>query len=353
MSYLFSKRTIFLFGTIGTYTFFERSFMNKASLLSDSEYITDYKKVISLFGRSRSRFLGKLLNIYLPVSIRRKIYGFLINNYLYTDSSLSGCSKDEKIKKFEEKHASSLDSYKSIGELFTRSIRPSEIVFQDFEDPNSISSPCEGRIIEFGEINSDKCVQVKSSTFKVSELLQENFDSLVDSSNLYYAIIYLSPKDYHRFHSPSNIEIRSVRHISGECFPVFKGIASRLNNLFSINERVVIKSEWEHGKMYIVAVAAHGVSDIKLFCVPNLKTNQRELGPNYLEKSKTGQFIEYSDFKNCINQGKYLKGDELGLFNLGSTIILVFQAPKKFKFDVDKGAKLKLGQILGKVLDNQ
>ncbi|KAL3129025.1 putative phosphatidylserine decarboxylase [Cryptosporidium hominis] len=330
--------------------------MNRTSFLSDSEYISDCKKIFfyrSLFGRTRSRFLGKLLNINLPVSIRRKIYGFLINNYLYKDSSFSAYSKDEKIKKFEEKHANSLDSYKSIGELFTRSIRPSEIVFQCLEDPNSISSPCEGRTIEFGEINSDKCIQVKSSTFKVSELLQENFASLTNSSNLYYMIIYLSPKDYHRFHSPTNIEIKSVRHISGECFPVFKGIASKLNNLFSINERVVIKSEWEHGKMYIVAVAAHGVSDIKLFCVPNLKTNQRGSNLNYLRKGKTGQFIEYSDFKNCKNQGKYLKGDELGLFNLGSTIVLIFQAPENFKFDVDRGIKLKLGQIIGKVLDSQ
>lgn len=276
----------------------------------------------------------------------------MINNYLYTDSSLSGYSKDEKIKKFEEKHTGSLDSYRSIGELFTRSIKPSEIVFQDFEDANSISSPCEGRIVEFGEISSDKCVQVKSSTFKVSELLQEKFASLVESSNLYYAIIYLSPKDYHRFHSPSNIEIKNVRHISGECFPVFKGIASRLNNLFSINERVVIKSDWEHGKMYIVAVAAHGVSDIKLFCVPNLKTNQRGMGPNYLLKDNSAQLIEYSDFKNCRNQGKYLKGDELGVFNLGSTVIVIFQAPENFKFNIDKGEKLKLGQIIGKVLND-
>lgn len=291
--------------------------------------------------------MGKLLNINLPVSFRRKIYGFLVNNYLHADPSLSGLSREEKIKSFEEKHASSLCSYKSIGELFTRSIRPSDIVFQGLDDPNSISSPCEGRIVEFGEIRSDKCVQVKSSTFKVSELLQENFASLVDSSSLFYVTIYLSPKDYHRFHSPNNIKIGNVKHISGECFPVFKGIASRLNNLFSINERVVINSKWEHGKMYIIAVAAHGVSDIKLFCVPSLKTNQRGFGPNYF--SNNGNLIEYSNFNDCKNQGSYLKGDELGLFNLGSTIILVFQAPENFKFYVDKGEKLKLGQIIGKV----
>ncbi|KAJ1606187.1 putative phosphatidylserine decarboxylase [Cryptosporidium canis] len=325
--------------------------MNKVPLSKNSDYVSDYKKIFfyrSLFGRSRSRFLGKLLNINLPVPLRRKIFGFLVNNYLYDEHSYNGQSREDKIKQFEERHANSLDSYKSIGELFTRSIRPSDILFQGLDDPNSISSPCEGRVVEFGEIYTDKCVQVKSSTFKVSELLRENFGSLVDSSNLFYVTIYLSPKDYHRFHSPSDIEIKNVKHISGECFPVFKGIASKLNNLFSINERVVINSKWEHGKMYIIAVAAHGVSDIKLFCVPNLQTNQRGFGPNYLT-GNNGKIVEYSNFKSCTNQGNYLKGEELGLFNLGSTIILVFQAPKDFKFTVDKGEKLKLGQIIGKV----
>lgn len=98
--------------------------------------------------------------------------------------------------------------------------------------------------------------------------------------------------------------------------------------------------------MYIIAVAAHGVSDIKLSCVPNLKTNQRGFGLNYL--GRNGHLIEYSNFNNCENQGNYHKGDELGLFNLGSTIILVFQAPENFKFDLDKDEKLNLGQIIGK-----
>ncbi|KAF7455809.1 phosphatidylserine decarboxylase [Cryptosporidium felis] len=346
----FPGKIAFFFGTIGVYKYFEKSFMNKISLSVDKEYISDDKKIFlyrSFFGRSRSRFLGKLLNIELPLPFRRRFYGFLINNYLSNDFELGRCNESERVRRFEERLTKTLDSYKSIGEFFTRSIRLENIEIQDVENVNSISSPCEGKMVEFGKIKSDKCVQVKSSTFKVSELLNESFESLTSSSNLHYAIIYLSPKDYHRFHSPANIKVLNIKHISGECFPVFKGIASSLNNLFSLNERVVIESKWEHGKMYIVAVAAHGVSDIRLSCVPKLRTNRRR-GPNNSINGKS-QIIEYNDFQGCQNKGKFMKGEELGFFGLGSTIIVIFNAPENFSYTVEKGAKVKLGSVIGKV----
>ncbi|KAH8741907.1 hypothetical protein FG386_003034 [Cryptosporidium ryanae] len=275
----------------------------------------------------------------IPIGIRRILYGFIINNYLAENSGIR-TSVQGKIDYFEKRFTKPLESYNSIGELFTRAIKPSEIKIHEIDDYKSSSSPCEGKIIEFGRILSNKCIQLKGSTFLISELLQENFESLIENSNLYYSIIYLSPKDYHRFHTPSKIKINLIRHVSGECFPVFKGIASRLNNLFSLNERVVINSNWEYGKMYIVAVAAHGVSDIKLSCIPKLKTNENSVKPNYLINRTTKQVTkEYTNFCGQKNKGIYEKGEEIGLFSLGSTIIVIFQAPETFKFTVNKGEK--------------
>ncbi|KAH7649803.1 phosphatidylserine decarboxylase [Cryptosporidium bovis] len=347
-----SKSLFFIGTTFVVYKYFENSFMNE--LLASGkreEYISDYKKIFllkSLFGRTRSKCIGKLLNINIPILIRRRLYGFIINNYLAKNPE--GKTPEGNICYFEKRFTKPLESYNSIGELFTRSMNPSEIKIYEIDDYKSVSSPCEGRIIEFGRIFSNKCIQLKSSTFLISELLQENFESLIKNSNLYYSIIYLSPKNYHRFHTPSKIKINLIRHVTGECFPVFKGIASRLNNLFSLNERIVINSNWKYGKMYIIAVAAHGVSDIKLFCIPKLKTNENNTKPNYLmDKTQEQVTREYTNFCDQENKGIYNKGEEIGLFSLGSTIIVIFQAPDTFKFTIKKGEDVQLGSPLGSV----
>jgi phosphatidylserine decarboxylase len=117
-------------------------------------------------------------------------------------------------------------------------------------------------------------------------------------------------------------------------------MAYSLRNLFVLNERVALIGSWKHGMFSMTAVGATNVGTIVVNCAPNLKTNlpehhfERPLG-TYLEE-------EHPD-EHLLTK----RGDELGGFRLGSTIVLVFEAPEKFSFAVEQGQKIKLGQKLG------
>merc|ERR1712096_382175 len=127
----------------------------------------------------------------------------------------------------------------------------------------------------------------------------------------------------------------------GECLPVFKGLAKRVNDLFTVNERVVLCGSWAMGSMYYTAVAAYNVGDISLDGDERLKTNTLRAGPT----SYCGGDVRK---KSWPQLRKWEMGEEVGKFNMGSTIVLVFEAPKSFEWAVEPGTKLKQGQVLGR-----
>ncbi|ORZ14781.1 phosphatidylserine decarboxylase-domain-containing protein [Absidia repens] len=164
---------------------------------------------------------------------------------------------------------------------------------------------------------------------------------------LFFCVVYLAPGDYHRFHSPANWVVQTRRHFAGELFSVSPYFVNLLQNLFVLNERVVLLGKWKHGFFSMIPVGATNVGSIKINFDEALKTNKKEDLPmgTYTE-------VTYRSASKRLG-GKPLQfGEEMGGFYLGSTVVLVFEAPLSFKFNVTAGQTVKMGQALGEVEEN-
>lgn len=189
---------------------------------------------------------------------------------------------------------------------------------------------------------------------------------------LYYAVIYLAPGDYHRFHSPANWVVERRRHFAGELFSVSPYLQRTLPGLFTLNERVVLLGRWRWGFFSYVPVGATNVGSIKVNFDRELRTNSLTTDTaadrEAEEAAKRGEpYLGYSEATyegaSAVLGGHALRrGEEMGGFQLGSTIVLVFEAPtaeldesgrvrKGWSWKVEKGQKLKVGQAIGRVYD--
>ncbi|KAI0825300.1 phosphatidylserine decarboxylase [Trametes gibbosa] len=163
-------------------------------------------------------------------------------------------------------------------------------------------------------------------------------------NDTFFMVIYLAPGDYHRFHSPASWVVERRRHFVGDLFSVSPWMAKRLENLFVLNERVALLGRWKHGFFSMVPVGATNVGSIKINFDQDLRTN---VGSR--RKHPVGTFTEavYTGASSILNGQPLVKGEEMGGFCLGSTIVLVFEAPRDFSFAVNAGEKVKVGQKLG------
>lgn len=233
-----------------------------------------------------------------------------------------------------------LKHYKSLSAFFTRPLRDGA----RYISPEPCVSPCDGTVLNCGPADTDKIEQVKGVTYSLEEFLGENKWSkkqgnsyyetlLVNKDNiLHQCIIYLAPGDYHRFHTPCDWRATFRRHFSGKLLSVNPWLARYIPGLFAINERAVYVGEWMHGFFSMTAVGATNVGSIEIFKDPVLRTNT---------KGKRNRISEQE-----LDSVELKKGELFGQFNMGSTIILLFEAPKDFKFDMVAGDKVLVGQSL-------
>jgi len=164
-------------------------------------------------------------------------------------------------------------------------------------------------------------------------------------NQLFFAVIYLAPGDYHRFHSPTAWVVEKRRHFVGELFSVSPWMAKRLENLFVLNERVALLGRWKHGFFGMVPVGATNVGSIVVNFDQALRTNVRGRPP------PPGTYTEavYSSASPILRGQPLAAAEEMGGFRLGSTVVLVFEAPSDFEFDITAGQKVKVGQRMGDV----
>lgn len=195
---------------------------------------------------------------------------------------------------------------------------------------------------------------------------------------LYYCVVYLAPGDYHRFHSPVSWVVESRRHFAGELYSVSPYLVSKLPGLFTLNERVVLLGRWKYGFFGYVPVGATNVGSIVINFDRELRTNSLltdTLADKAAEEaSERGEpysgYAEatYTSASPVLGGHALGKGEEMGGFQLGSTIVMVFEAPKGvrpsfdegftgetverkggFKWNIEKGMKVKMGERIGYV----
>lgn len=211
-------------------------------------------------------------------------------------------------------------------------------------------------------------------------------DNFNGNKQLYFAVIYLAPGDYHRYHSPTNWVTTLRRHFIGELFSVAPFFQKTLQGLFVLNERVALLGYWKYGFFSMIPVGATNVGSIVVNFDKDLKTNDVYENEVYLRSSSSSNentpLLHNSDEsstdistvsttstssserkklkKNTVYEATYTKasrllggypltkGQEVGGFKLGSTVVLIFEAPDNFKFDLEIGQKVKMGEQLGR-----
>ncbi|KAF4982031.1 hypothetical protein FZEAL_2281 [Fusarium zealandicum] len=191
------------------------------------------------------------------------------------------------------------------------------------------------------------------------------------TTSLYYAVIYLAPGDYHRFHSPTNWVVDRRRHFAGELFSVSPYLQRTLPGLFTLNERVVLLGRWRWGFFSYVPVGATNVGSIVVNFDRELRTNSlltdtaadraaeeaAQRGEPYLGFAEA----TYESASPVLRGHALRRGEEMGGFQLGSTVVLVFEAPSEktnedkersgWAWAVEKGQTVKMGQALGRVIE--
>ncbi len=215
-----------------------------------------------------------------------------------------------------------LAAYPTLEALFTRKLRAGARPIHDA--PAAIVSPVDGMVAFVGRTTGGLVEVAPGRPTTIAHLLDEPFDGERDC-----VVIYLSPKDYHRVHVPREGAVVRWRYVPGTLWPVFPAAVRRVKKLFEKNERVAVRFDTDHGPLDVVLVGAFGVGRITLsFC---------DLVTNSGGKAIVGE---------PHPRPELARGDELGVFHLGSTVVLV-APPGRWRFTVAKGDRVRVGVPLG------
>lgn len=279
----------------------------------------------------------KLLLIILPKRFISSIMGYIANfpfpafimkNIILIYSKLLNVNLDEA------EHPVSY--FKTLNQFFIRTLKEGARPID--ENPKSICSPVDGTVMDAGPIVNDKMIQVKGIEFSVLDLIQEEKykHEFLDGQ---YIIIYLSPKDYHRIHSPFDGNLVYCEYNRGYLYPVNSMGLNHIPGLFSINERETSFIQTTMGIIAMVKVAAINVGKIK--CTYPVPWTDKTLK-------------EKSYWTSPLNSLPIKKGEEMARFELGSTVILCFPKNKiQFRDNIKKNTSLRLGEAIADFIDNK
>jgi len=224
-----------------------------------------------------------------------------------------------------------------------------------------MASPVDGKVMACGEVTGDLIEHVKGKSYSLSSFLGSKVDLHHDGNEdgaevkkqtkLYHCVIYLHPGDYHRIHFPVECTLNKRRHFPGTLFPVNPPFLKLIPSLFAMNERVALLGDWEQGFFSLTAVGAYNVGSITLNFDDRLKTNHiaRDYTcPNleYFSWRGIGSYAYECDYRAQDKLIHASKGDELGQFHFGSTVVLIFEA-ENFDFSIQPGQYIKMGQYIG------
>ncbi|KAF7062654.1 hypothetical protein CFC21_069229 [Triticum aestivum] len=328
--------------------------------------------------RSMSRVWGYLMEVEVPVFMRPAIYKAWARAF---HSNL-------------QEPALPLEEYPSLQAFFIRSLKEGSRPIDP--DPNCLVSPVDGKVLRLGQLRGPGTMieQVKGFSYPVSSLVgassslhdatekdisgEQTEQNVPESSNakswwrvsvaspklrdrtllspkrgIFYCVLYLHPGDYHRVHSPVDWNIFKRRHFSGNLFPTNERAVRTIRNLYIENERVVLEGQWKEGFVAIAAVGATNVGSIKLLIEPELRTNSpgsmtlhsQPYDERVYEPEGTGMMVK--------------KGQEVAGFHMGSTVVVVFEAPlskaredrtvsSDFGFCVKAGDRIRVGEAIGR-----
>ncbi|WP_211830067.1 archaetidylserine decarboxylase [Kistimonas asteriae] len=223
------------------------------------------------------------------------------------------------------------EDYLNFNDFFTRALK--EGARPQPDDPSLVSSPVDGTVSQIGWIENDRIIQAKQHDYSLKALLAGN-DALADTfDNGLFSTIYLSPGDYHRVHMPITGTLRKMAYVPGDLYSVNQETTDSVENLYARNERVISIFDTEYGPMAVIMVGAMVVGSMETVWAGEVKPDAHEV---------TWSF--YDDTPIALN-----RGDEMGRFKLGSTVIVLFSWPVvSWLEDHQPGSKIRMGEGLAK-----
>lgn len=282
-----------------------------------------------------SPFLEKafaVLQYLLPHHLLSRLVGFLAR-------SRTPWIKSTFIKLFMKQFNISLDEaqiedaeqFENFNAFFTRALKDGARPIA--AEADAIASPADGAVSQLGAIRGADLLQAKGHYFSLYELLGGDGELASSFSNGSFCTIYLSPSDYHRVHMPFTGTLREMIYVPGRLFSVNQATTRNVPDLFARNERAVCIFDTEVGPMAVILVGAMIVAGIETVFSGQVTPTPRQVQRQRFDRTQP-LTLE--------------KGDELGRFLLGSTVILLFpEGTTAFAQSLSADSPVRMGESLG------
>lgn len=293
--------------------------MIKEKRVSSKNSIRDKIKIALQYAMPKhaiSRVVGKLAAAKMGW-LTTKLISLFINAYNIN-------MNEAKLKK-----ASDFDTFNN---FFTRELEENARTIDD--DEHSICYPVDGAISQQGDIVDGQLIQAKGFNYSLTSLLGGNAETAAPFQGGKFSCIYLAPKDYHRIHMPMAATLREMIYVPGELFSVNPLTAQNVPDLFARNERVVTIFDTEFGGLAMVLVGATIVASIETSWAGTITPPAGKDIFRWHYPSEGADMITFS------------KGDEMGRFKLGSTVVSTFSPNmlSEFSPNAGPGTTTRLGE---------
>ena len=283
------------------------------------------------------KILFVLLQYCLPHHLLSRSIGFFANSNI-------GLIKNPLIKLFikmfkadmSEAQFEQANQYNNFNDFFVRALKTTARSLCG--DSDAIACPADGCVSQIGDIDGGHLIQAKGKEFSITALLGGDEYLSQNFSGGKFATVYLSPKDYHRVHMPLDGQLQTMVYVPGSLFSVNQTTTELVDQLFARNERVVNIFDTNAGPMAVVMIGAMIVASIETVWAGQITP--------YKKIIRTTHFPGESDEVN-LN-----KGDEMGRFKLGSTVIILF-GPDMAEWEqkLQAGSTVKMGQRIGTLIN--
>ena len=286
-----------------------------------------WRVALAMLGRlpqaSLSRGLGHIADIPVPRRLRPVILGRV--------ARALGIDITEAERPLEE--------YGSLNELFVRRLRPGVRTWP--KDATTVASPVDGILGQLGPIDRGGLIQAKGRRYSAADLLGDiDAERYTQGS---FVTIYLSPRHYHRIHTPVEGGVVAAWHLPGALLPVNEPAVSHVDNLFPRNERLVCSMETPLGRVVVVAVGAYNVGRI------SAAFDQRwsgARGEGWVTNRPGGAAAESRRYEPPV---QLQQGAELMAFHLGSTIVILTERRLLIEPEMKPGREVRMGEVIARL----
>lgn len=286
-----------------------------------------WRTTLALLGRlpqgAMSRAFGAVADVPLPRGVRRQVLGGFARA---VGADLSEAERP-------------LEDYPSLNAFFTRRLRPGVRSWPS--DATIAACPVDGATGQVGRVRDGQVVQAKGRWYSAAELLQDSEEARRFEGGVFLTL-YLSPRDYHRIHAPTDGRIYTARHIPGALLPVNQAAVAHIPDLFARNERLLCYLDGPLGRVAVVAVGAYNVGRISAAFDPLWNALP---GRSTWVTNRRGLSAATRSYDPPV---RVRQGDELMTFHLGSTVVLLFEPDRLIlRESVRAGEPVRLGEPIG------